>query len=188
MHRPVTPAPRGPLQNNLLLLSGIDLDLYQRLEIDQPIEWRIATGSYKEAAMQHLHITHKDSTLDYQGAMCAATDAAKECKMQDPTVISWHRQSGHDMPPYYIEANPDTWWEKYGNGNGGTLEVDVGDDYQFIFMDTGDYETLGEIPLCNLSDGRGNEYLCYTPILGSDLSKPTAEACTVLDGWFADQY
>lgn len=137
--------------------------------------------------MQHLHITNKDSALDYQGAMRAATDAARESKMQDPTVIAWHRQSGHDMPPYYIGANPDTWWEKYGSGNGGTLEVDVGDDYQFIFMDTSDYETMGEMPLRNLSDDQGNEYLCHTPILGSTPSKPTAEACTILDGWVADQ-
>jgi len=49
-------------------------------------------------------------------------------------------------------------------------------------------ETLGEMPLRNLSDAQGNQFLCSTRMFGQGASKPTSEACTQLDGWLADQY
>ncbi len=139
--------------------------------------------------MQNVHIDHKGAALDFGSASLIAKDAAKEYHMKDPTIMAWHQ---HHAPqgalPYYDGANPDTWWEKYGTGNGGKLEVRVGDDYQFIMMDAGGFEKLGEMPLRNLSDGQGNQFLCYTPMLGKVSSNPTAEACTQLDGWAADQF
>ena len=84
---------------------------------------------------------------------------------------------------YYDGANPGTWWEKYGEGKGGRLEVSVGDDYQCIMMDARGYETVGELPLRNLTDSEGNQYRCYTSIQGMDSSVPKREACALLDGW-----
>lgn len=139
--------------------------------------------------MQNVHIDHEGTDLDFSSASRIATDAAKANQMKDPTIVSWHQQhSPQDALPYYDGANPETWWEKYGTGNGGKLEVSVGDEYQFIMMDAGGFERLGEMPLRNLSDSQGNQFLCYTPILGKGSSKPTAEACTQLDGWAADQF
>jgi hypothetical protein len=139
--------------------------------------------------------------------------------MKDPTIMAWHRSSRlGEMPPYYDGANPETWWEKYGEGNCGKLEVSVGNEYAFVMMDTQDFETVGQMPLRNLSDESGNPYLCYTPLLargfetvgdiplrnltdrdgnqylcftplqGRDSTEPKQEACTLLDGWLADQY
>ncbi len=138
--------------------------------------------------MHNVHIDYRGPPLDFQSASLLAKGAARENQMQDPTIMSWHQSSEQDMPPYYEGANPDTWWAKYGAGNGGGLEICVGDDYQFIMMDARGYEELGEMPLRNLSDEQGNEYLCYTPMLGKGARKPTADACTELDGWAADQY
>ena len=73
-------------------------------------------------------------------------------------------------------------------GNGGNLEVSVGEGYQFIMMDAGGYETVGELPLRNLSDGRGNEFLCFAPLMSKTSSMPAEEACTPLDEWLADQF
>lgn len=137
--------------------------------------------------MRNVHIDYQGSALNFQSASLLAKEIARENQMQDPTIMAWHRHSVA-MPAYYDGANPDTWWEKYGAGNGGRLEVSVGDDYQFVMMDTRGYEKLGEMPLRNLSDDHGNEYLCYTPILGKVSTKPTLEACTHLDGWLADQF
>jgi hypothetical protein len=64
----------------------------------------------------------------------------------------------------------------------------VGDEYEFVMMDSQGYETLGEMPLRNLSDEFGNHYLCFTPILGRLSNKPSPAACTYLDGWLADQF
>jgi hypothetical protein len=139
--------------------------------------------------MQNVHIDHEGAVLNFGSASLLAKDVARQNHMKDPTIMAWHQQhSPKGTLPYYDGANPDTWWEKYGTGNGGRLEVSVGDDYQFIMMDAGGFEKLGEMPLRNLSDDQGNQFLCYTPMLGKAANKPTAEACSQLDDWVADQF
>ncbi len=137
--------------------------------------------------MRNIHIDYRGRPLDFQSASLLAKDIARENHLQDPTIMAWHRHSS-PVTPYYAGANPDTWWEKYGEGNGGKLEISVGDDYQFVMMDARGFETQGEVPLRNLSDGHGNQYLCYSAGLSKDSSFPTLEACSLLDGWAADQF
>jgi hypothetical protein len=55
-------------------------------------------------------------------------------------------------------------------------------------MDTRGFEIVGDMPLRNLTDRDGNPYLCYTPLQGMDSRVPKQEACTLLDGWMADQF
>lgn len=136
--------------------------------------------------MRNVQINYPGGTLNFQSASILAKRIAKENEVHEPTIISWHRNSDQSMSPYYDGANPKSWWEKYGEGNGGEVEIAVGDEYQFVMMDAEAYETLGEMPLRNLSDGSGHEYVCLTPMLGKS-SRPTPEACTYLDEWTADQ-
>jgi hypothetical protein len=138
--------------------------------------------------MQIIHIEHNDSALDYHSAERIAKDVARKNQIGDPTILAWHRTGSTESHPNFDGANPDTWWEKYGSGNGGALEIEVGNDYQFVVMDADGYETLGDMPLRNISDNQGNHYLCIKPILKQGSDKPTPEACTLLDGWYADQY
>ena len=138
--------------------------------------------------MRNIHIDYRGPDQGFQAASLLAKNAAKDDQMKDPTIIAWHQNSKLGNSPYYEGANPETWWEKYGEGNGGRLEVSVGDDYQFIMMDARGYETVGELPLRNLTDSRGNQYLCYTPMQGRDSAVPKQDACMLLDGWLADQY
>lgn len=138
--------------------------------------------------MRNVHIEYQGEEHNFESARFLAMRVAKENQMLDPTIMAWHQSIGPDMPALYDGADPDTWWAKYGAGNGGRLEVCVGEDYQFIMMDARSYEKLGEMPLRNLMDPQGNEYLCLTPLLGKGSSTPTLEACTQLDGWTADQY
>jgi hypothetical protein len=138
--------------------------------------------------MKNLHIEYRGDPLNFQSASHLAKWTARANQMQDPTIMAWHQSSDQAMPPVYDGADPDSWWAKYGAGNGGRIEVCVGDEYQFIMMDARGYETLGEMPLRNLSDVQGNQYLCYTPMLGKASNHPTPEACMPLDEWMADQY
>jgi hypothetical protein len=137
--------------------------------------------------MRDIHVDYPGSDLDYQRASLLALDAARQIQMQMPTIMAWHSQSA--MSPGFIGADPDTWWEKYGEGNGGRLEVSVGSnhEYGFVMMDTRGFETLDEIPLRNLSDSSGTQYVCYAPMLG-DSATPNPQACSPLDDWLADQY
>jgi len=139
--------------------------------------------------MRNIHIDYQGPDQGFQAASLLAKKAAKDNQMKDPTIMSWHRSGrAGEALPFYDGANPETWWEKYGEGNGGRLEVSVGDDYQFIMMDTRGFETVGDMPLRNLTDRDGNPYLCYTPLQGMDSQVPKREACTLLDGWMADQF
>lgn len=144
----------------------------------------------RNVTMRNVHIDYHGPDRGFQAASLLAKDTAKENQMKDPTIISWHRSNRLGAtPPYYDGANPETWWEKYGEGNGGGLEVSVGeDDYQFIMMDARGFETVGDIPLRNLTDRDGNPYLCLTPLQGRDSATPKPGACILLDGWAADQY
>jgi hypothetical protein len=138
--------------------------------------------------MKSVHIDYQGTAPDFKSASQLAKGIALKSDIQQPTIVSWHQRSNQHMSPYYEGANPDSWWEKYGEGNGGELEVNVGDEFGFVMMDSQGYESLGEMPLRNLSDESGNQYLCLTPILGKLDKKPNPEACTYLDGWAADQF
>jgi hypothetical protein len=138
--------------------------------------------------MRNLHIDYRGSDRSFQAASLLAKNAAMENQIKDPTIIAWHQKSTLGDTPHYEGANPETWWEKFGEGNGGILEISVGDDFQFIMTDARGYETLGEMPLRNLTDSEGNEYLCYTPLQGKESSVPKKDACAPLDDWVADQY
>jgi hypothetical protein len=137
--------------------------------------------------MKTVDIDDRGGSPDFGRASELARETARRYAMQEPTIVSWHQHSNDHVSSYYDGANPDTWWEKYGTGNGGELEVRVGYEFDFVMMDAKDYETLGEMPLRNLSDAAGHQYLCYTPILGKESKTPTPEACSELDDWVADQ-
>lgn len=135
--------------------------------------------------MRSIRIDNHDPELSYKHAKFLAWNAARDERMQDPTVMAWHSRQA--ISPRFDGGNPENWWEKYGEGNGGRLRIDVGEDYAFIMMDTRAYDTLDHIPLRNLRDDQGRQYVCYTPMLG-DSRTPTPEACYPLDDWTADQY
>lgn len=138
--------------------------------------------------MKNVHVVYPGESLDFRHASLLAKDIALKNEIQVPTIVSWHQHSNQHLSPSYDGANPESWCEKYGEGNGGKLEVSVGDEYDFVMMDAQGYETLGRMPLRNLSDASGHQYLCYTPILGPVTNKPNPEACMELDGWLADQF
>lgn len=137
--------------------------------------------------MHTISVTCPDSDLSYATASRLAREAASQHRMQDPTIVAWHHRSSDAMSPAYQGANPDSWWEKFGEGNGGQLEIQVGDDYEFVMMDSLGYECHDKIPLRNLEDCDGREYICFAPMLGGTC-EPKREACVPLDEWTANQY
>jgi hypothetical protein len=137
--------------------------------------------------MKNVHIEDYGGRPDFRQASRLAREVALKYDLLQPTIVSWHQHSNQHLSPYYEGANPDSWCEKYGEGNGGQLEVSVGDEFDFVMMDAQAYEQLGRMPLRNLSDGAGRQYLCFTPMLGVVTNTPSPDACTELDGWLADQ-
>lgn len=137
--------------------------------------------------MTHIDIDYQGNNLDYRLASTMARDMACAAQMSDPTIVSWHRRSTHAMSHDYDGAREESWWEKYGAGNGGELEVNVGNEFEFVMMDARDYETLEGVPLRNLKGSDGTEYVCLAP-KQLESRTVTPSVCTPLDEWMADQY
>jgi hypothetical protein len=109
--------------------------------------------------------------------------AARENQLEEPAIVAWHARASEAMSPSFDGANPTSWWEKYGSGNGGRLEIHVGDSYDFILTESSGFETLDQIPLRNMRAADGTEYVCYH----SRETQGTGEACMPLDEWAAKQ-
>lgn len=137
--------------------------------------------------MQNLHIDYQGSDLTYAKASLLAKSAATQHKMHSPAIIAWHQHGSNAMSPSYDGANPASWWEKYGAGNGGDMEVSVGNEFDFVLMDTEGYETVDQLPIRNLVAEDGQEYICLAPML-VDACTPIERACVPIDEWAANQY
>lgn len=137
--------------------------------------------------METIRIDYQGTDLSFAKALQLARGAAMAQRMQEPAVLAWHQRSSHAMSPSYDGADPSSWWEKYGAGNGGRLEISVGDEFDFVVMETRGFETVDQLPLRNLVAEDGQEYICLAPMLG-DARTPSARACVPIDEWAADQY
>lgn len=136
--------------------------------------------------MINMHIDYSGDKLDFATACRMALMQARSLNMKQPVVVSWHSEADHRFSPGFESADEASWWAKYGEGNGGQAGISVGEDYQFIVMESGGFETVRDLPLRNLKDAAGAEYVCLSPML-DDTGQPRRDACTALDDWTADQ-
>lgn len=136
--------------------------------------------------MKSLYITPPHKGTSFHDAMRMAMIEAHAQSIRHPAVLSWHDRIHHGFSPGFEGADEALWWEKYGEGHGGKLMVNVGDEYEFIVTDVAGFDTPHAIPIRNLSDEEGNEYLCFTPML-DDTGRPRPDACIPLDEWMAKQ-
>lgn len=136
--------------------------------------------------MRTAHISHSGNDLDFKMAsMLAMTFADKDTDIIDPVVVAWFDKKTARMSPVLEGCAIETSWHDYGVSHGGKLEVDVNNEYDFIFGDSSAFEPYGPSPYINLRDQRGNEYLCQTNALHDphNPKMPSKEACTRLDEW-----
>jgi hypothetical protein len=136
--------------------------------------------------MRTIEIDVPMSTPDFSSASRLALDVAHANRMEEPMIVSWHAHRGGAMSPGFEGGNPETWWEKFGKGNHGALEISISNAFDFVLTDSHGYETLEGMPLRDLKDSAGTPYLCYSSMLkGSDI--PNETACTPNDEWLAKQ-
>lgn len=124
--------------------------------------------------------------LDFKLASQLAMEIAQANHIEKPMIVSWHACRGEAMSPSFEGGDPESWWEKYGEGNYGELEISVGKDYDFVLVESQGYETLDDMPLRDLKDSAGNPFLCYASLLG-DSRVPNAMACMPTDEWLCKQ-
>jgi hypothetical protein len=133
--------------------------------------------------MRQAHITDMGMTLDYQqAAAMAAKLAGDDREVIEPVLMAWYDRKASRMSPVIEGAHLRSRWHDYGASHGGKLEIEVGDDYAFIYADSSAFDPYEASPYSNIKDKDGNEYLCQINLL-SDQHQPTPEACTPLDEW-----
>ncbi len=133
--------------------------------------------------MRQVRISHPTTDLNYLlAARLAATFADNDAEVIEPVLVAWCDRKTARMSPAIEGADLRTRWRDYGASHGGNLEIDVGDDFAFIYADSSAFDPYEASPYSNLKDGQGNEYLCQINLLG-DSHNPTADACVALDDW-----
>lgn len=133
--------------------------------------------------MRQAHIEYSGTDLDYgRAAALAATFAGEDKEVIEPVLVAWYDRKAARMSPAIEGADLSSRWHDYGESHGGRLEVDVGNDFAFIYADSSAFDPYEASPYSNLSDAQGNEYLCQTNLL-SDPHQPIPSACVPLDEW-----
>jgi hypothetical protein len=133
--------------------------------------------------MRQVHIEYPGADLDFAHAASLAQSLADDDrKVIEPVLMAWCDRHASRMSPVIEGADLRNRWRDYGESHGGRLEIDVGDDYAFVYADSSAFDPYEASPYSNLSDGRGNEYLCQINLL-RDPHQPTPDACVALDEW-----
>jgi len=136
--------------------------------------------------MKTAHINHTDNDLSFKAASVLATMLAdRDSDIIDPFVVAWHDKKTTRTSPVLEGCATEASWHDYGVSHGGKLEVNVNDEYDFIFADSSAFEPYGPSPYRNLHDMHGNEYLCQTSALRDphNPKNPSREACTPINEW-----
>ena len=136
--------------------------------------------------MRTIEVDVPMTPTTYEMARHLALAIAHDNLIEVPMVVSWHAHKGDAMSPGFEGGDPATWWEKFGAGNHGELEVSVANAYDFVLTDSLGYQTLDEMPLRDLKDSAGNPYICYASLLGES-RVPNASACMPADEWLCKQ-
>lgn len=133
--------------------------------------------------MRQAHIADSGMALSYpQAAALAAKLADDDRDVIDPILVAWYDKKGARMSPVIEGADLRSRWHDYGASHGGTLEIEVGDDFAFIYADSSAFDAYEASPYSNLKDKDGNEYICQINLMDGK-HVPTQEACTPLDDW-----
>lgn len=133
--------------------------------------------------MRHIHINSPTTNMNYlMAAQLASTLAEQDVEVIDPVLMAWCDRKAVRMSPVIEGADLHTRWYDYGASHGGKLEIDVGDDYAFIYADASPFDPFEAGPYSNLHDAKGNEYLCQISLL-DDPRIPQKKACVALDEW-----
>jgi hypothetical protein len=133
--------------------------------------------------MKNLHASLSHSLVGelavsrFEAAKALAYALAESDKeMLEPELIAWVDRPTNMASPEIEGYARTSGWRDYGMSHGGLLEIDIGDESAFIFVESSpfdSYEHFGHGAFVNLRDESGNEMLCR--IGGKD--------CVPLDEW-----
>lgn len=132
--------------------------------------------------MRQVHLSVLGMDMDFKRASAlAASCAGGDADMELPVLVAWHDKRLSKMSPAIEGADISTRWHDYGESHNGCLEIDVGGDYDFIFADSAAFGAYGSSPYINITDEKGQEYICEIISALHGGQKPDANSCIPLD-------
>lgn len=93
---------------------------------------------------------------DFKTARQAAVARARDL-LSEPVIVAWKDDNAKRFGPEIPGGKGDRWHD-YGASHNGKLEMTVGNEYHFIFAETGDFEET-ELDLKNIEED-GDVFLC----------------------------
>jgi hypothetical protein len=125
--------------------------------------------------MKHIEVTIRGMPVDYPTATSIARAIAGQLE-SEPTLVAWHDAKEGRMSPAIEGADVHSRWLDYGESHGADFAVSLNGEYDFIFADTSQYETLEHSPYLAVRDSQGHQFLCLAKHL-RDPKNPSADAC-----------
>lgn len=105
--------------------------------------------------MQRVEISDRQ-VQNFFEARSAAVDKAGEV-LSRPVIVAWKDDRNGRSAPEIPGATGDR-WHTYGEENDGMLELDVADEYHFIFTDAEGFEEP-DLNLTTIEDN-GSRFMC----------------------------
>jgi hypothetical protein len=111
----------------------------------------------KETDMKDIKIASESTSTDFYGARRQAVSKAGEI-LSKPVIIAWKDDKSGRFGPD-IPGGVGNRWHDYGENYGGKLELEVGDDFHFIFSEASDFEEP-DLNLTSIQEHDGTSILC----------------------------
>lgn len=131
--------------------------------------------------MKNIKINKTDRTINFLSARAIAMELVNESNIfLEPVLIAWNNRCEIKTSPTFEGDNENALWREYGSTHGGKLSVSINGDYDFIFAESSEFESISADQYRNLQDKHGKRYVCQT----SHLLYPyqhIKEACVPLE-------
>ncbi len=107
--------------------------------------------------METIAIAGHQSSIDFTEARRQAVNQAYDM-LNDPVIIAWKNDQTSEYGPE-IPGGTEERWHKYADRHEGTLELNVADNFHFIFMEASDF-VEPDLNLTSIAEDDGTTILC----------------------------
>jgi hypothetical protein len=111
--------------------------------------------------MQTISITASKPSKGFVEARESAVAKAEE-SIEEPVIIAWKDDTTGRFAPEMPGGKSDRWHD-YGENYGGELELDVDNDYHFIFASSADFDKP-DINMTSIPKKEGGYLLCLNDV------------------------
>ena len=107
--------------------------------------------------MQTINLDPDMALIDFRQARRLAVVQAVD-KLSRPLLVAWKDDLSHLSAPCIPGSSKDR-WRDYGSSHDGRLEINIGDEYHFIFSEADEYESP-DLNVVTLTEQDGTHILC----------------------------